>query len=95
MEIFETLSSYGLTPKVLQVIIIVGAFLAIVGVFWKLIVTGAILAFVVMVFSLPTGAKTTQDKLEESFKKEFMEDCVHYGDTKQTCETIWNERNTQ
>lgn len=92
MEIFETLASYGLTPKVLQVTIVVGIFLAVIGMFWRVIVAGAVLTFVVLVFSLPSGAKTPQDKLEESFKKEFIEDCIHYGDTKQTCETIWNDR---
>ena len=79
----------------LVALIVAGVALVVIGMFWRLIVAGAVLAFCVAVFAMPTPTPTAQEKLEQSFKKDFMEDCVHYGDTKQNCEAIWNDRKTE
>jgi len=88
MNLFDTLSSYGLTTSVLQMLIIGGIALVIIGLFWKYIVAGAIIIFCVMVFAIPSGTVNASD----SGKKEFMQDCMHYEGDKVECEKIWKDR---
>lgn len=54
MELFDNLASYGLTASVLQVVIIGGALLFLVGMFWKYILAGLGVAFCVAVFAMPS-----------------------------------------
>jgi hypothetical protein len=88
MNLFDTLSSYGLTTSVLQMLIVGGIIMVIIGLFWKYIVAGAIIIFCVMVFAMPSGTVNASD----SNKKEFMQDCMHYEGDKVECEKIWKER---
>lgn len=54
MELFDNLASFGLTASVLQIIIIGGAMLFIVGMFWKYIIAGLGVLFCVAVFAMPS-----------------------------------------
>ena len=54
MELFDNLASVGLTTGVLQIIIIAGAILLVVGFFWKYIIAGLGVAFCVAVFAMPS-----------------------------------------
>ena len=54
MELFDNLASFGLTTSVLQGIIIGGAILLIVGIFWKYMIAGIGIAFCVAVFAMPS-----------------------------------------
>jgi hypothetical protein len=93
MNIFDTLASHGLTNSVLQLLIIGGIALFVIGMFWRVIVAGAALLFCVAVFAMGDGSVTTPEKnIDIHRKKDFMQDCLHYGDDKKTCESIWNER---
>ena len=88
MNLFDTLASHGLTTTVLQVLIVGGVALFIIGMFWKVLVAGAAIAFCVAVFAMPSGSVSASDP----GKKEFMEDCMHYEGNKVECEKIWKER---
>jgi hypothetical protein len=54
MELFDNLASFGLTSSVLQIVIIGGALLLLVGFFWKYILAGLGVAFCVAVFAMPS-----------------------------------------
>lgn len=54
MELFDNLASVGLTTAVLQVLIIGGAILFFIGMFWRYIVAGIGIAFCVAVFAMPS-----------------------------------------
>lgn len=54
MELFDNLAAFGLTSSVLQVIIIGGGLLLLVGFFWKYIIAGLAVAFCVAVFAMPS-----------------------------------------
>jgi hypothetical protein len=88
MNLFDTLASHGLTTTVLQVLIVGGVALFIIGMFWKVIVAGAAIAFCVAVFAMPSGTVSASDPGQ----KEFMEDCMHYEGDKVECEKIWKDR---
>jgi uncharacterized membrane protein YphA (DoxX/SURF4 family) len=88
MNLFDTLASHGLTTTVLQVLIVGGIALVVIGMFWKVIVAGAAIAFCVAVFAMPSGSVSASD----TGKKEFMQDCMHYEGDKVECEKIWKER---
>lgn len=99
MELFNTLESFGLTREVLQLLIIgVGATI-LIGMVWQLLVIGAGIVFVVLVFA-PDGitktgpnawAETKIEQLEKQRKKDFMSDCIRLGDSEVKCNSIWNE----
>lgn len=57
MELFNSLASVGLTTKVLQIVIVLGIAIFIIGMFWRLIVVGAGILFCVVVFAMPSGDK--------------------------------------
>ena len=88
MNLFDTLASHGLTINILQVLIVGGIALVIIGLFWTYIVAGAAIAFCVAVFAMPSASVSTDD----TSKKEFMQDCMHYEGDKIECEKIWKER---
>lgn len=54
MELFDNLASVGLTTAALQIIIVAGAVLVIVGMFWRYIIAGLGIAFCVAVFAMPS-----------------------------------------
>jgi hypothetical protein len=88
MNLFDTLSSYGLTTNILQVLIVGGVAVFLIGMYWRIIVAGGAIVFCVMVFAMPSGTVNAGD----TNKKEFMEDCMHYEGNKVECEKIWKER---
>jgi uncharacterized membrane protein YphA (DoxX/SURF4 family) len=93
MDIFDTLASVGLTNTVLQLLILGGVALFIIGMFWRIIAAGAALMFCVAVFAMGNGSPTTPEQsIDISRKKDFMQDCIHYEGDKKSCEAIWNER---
>lgn len=54
MDLFDNLASFGLTPRLLQILIIIGIGVFLVGLFWRYIVIGSAVLFCVMVFAMPT-----------------------------------------
>ena len=48
--LMDSLARYGLTPSVLQVLIIAGVFLVVIGMYWHYIVAGAAVLFTIFVF---------------------------------------------
>ena len=55
MELFDNLSSVGLTTRVLQFIIIGSILVFLVGMYWRFIVVGAGIVFCVVVFAMPSS----------------------------------------
>ena len=68
MELFDTLASVGLTTRVLQIAIISGIAIVLLGLFWRYIVVGAGLLFCVYVFASsspkPVEVVKPEQKLE-------------------------------
>ena len=95
MEFFETLASFGITTKVLQIAIFAGIVMVVLAMYWKLIAIGAGILFTVVVFAMPSKSPTEVKTIdvqqvkpvEEPIlepeanlgKKEFMFDCQRYG----------------
>jgi hypothetical protein len=97
MEIFNTLESIGLTTRILQIAVISAIVVVLLGLYWRYIAIGAGILFTIFVFAVPSAnssntTNTPQRKIEDARKKDFMGDCQHYGDSKETCEEIWTER---
>lgn len=59
MELFDNLAAVGLTTKVLQVILLSGFLIFLLGMFWRYIVAGAGILFCMYVFAMPSP-KTTE-----------------------------------
>lgn len=91
MNLFDTLSSFGLTTSVLQVLILGGIALFIIGMYWRIIVAGAAIAFCVAVFAMSPSKNGNEDTQQKSM---FMEDCLKYENQK-SCNDIWYERESQ
>ena len=107
MELFDTLASFGLTTKVLQIVIIGSIAIFLVGMFWRYIVVGAGILFCVVVFATPgktvslveSEVKSVEQKIEkvehpaDVAPAEFIEDCLKYNDgtTKESCQKDWKE----
>jgi len=100
---FETLSSHGITPSVLQILIIVAITVVILGMFWQYILAGAAILFCVYVFIIP-DASTKEVKKPETVKSvvveekddtpiEYIQDCMRYTSKNETaCIKLWHER---
>ena len=96
MELFDNLSSVGLTTRVLQFIIIGSILVFLVGMYWRFIVVGAGILFCVVVFAMPSSKPESivvnteavkEVKPEDVVPKEFLEDCREYhGGNKEECE---------
>jgi hypothetical protein len=105
MELFDNLASLGLTPKVLQIIIISVVVIFFVGMFWKFILIGSAVAFCVFALTLPSTAKdkpkqeqVIEEKQEQIMTDEqmYMEDCLKLTDyTKAQCKALWNDREAE
>ena len=101
MELFDNLASFGLTTKVLQIIIVGGIAVFIFGLYWRLIATGAAIAFVIFILTIPSKADVTPASNVEPAKvyesdvapAEFIKDCIRYNEkaTKSSCEKMWKE----
>ncbi len=100
MEIFSSLAAYGLTKDLLQVLIVGGVFLVLIGMYWQFFAIGAIGIFIVMAFAGPVEttakpnvwAENKIRQIDDARKKDFIRDCVHYGDSQSKCESIWNNQ---
>lgn len=54
MELFDNLASFGLTTKMLQLIIVGSVILFFVGKFWKYLAAGGVALFCVVVLAMPS-----------------------------------------
>lgn len=101
---FETLSSYGITPTIIQIAIVTGFAVFLVGMFWKYIMIGSGILFCVYIFVMPTTAITKESKQIESVKPtiieekddtpiEYIQDCMRLtGKNDFDCKTLWHSR---
>jgi hypothetical protein len=99
MELFENLSSVGLTTRVLQFAILAGVVIFLIGMYWRFIVIGAGILFCITVFAMSSGSKPAQVESpaviapEDVVPPEFIEDCIKFNlnATKSSCEKDWRE----
>ena len=98
MELFENLSSVGITTRVLQFAILAGIVIFVVGMYWRFIVIGVGILFCVTVFAMSSGSSSTESKPaviapEDVVPTEFIEDCIRYNPnaTKSSCENHWRD----
>ena len=99
MELFENLSSVGITTKMLQLAILAGIVIFLVGMYWRFIVIGAGIVFCVAVFAMGTGSNITKVESpaviapEDEVPQEFIDDCLRLSDnaTKSSCIKMWKE----
>ena len=100
---FELLSTYGITPSILQIIIVAGFAVFLIGMFWRFILIGTGILFCVYVFAIPNikredvvkepQVKPVKEILGE-MPKEYLEDCMLYtGKDEAGCRDLWNDRN--
>lgn len=96
MELFDNLAAHGLPASTLQVLIVVGIAIYLIGMYWQIIVTGCIVAFCVAVFAMPAQSSPNADKLSispDDAPIEFIEDCKIYNKTGvEECKRLWKER---
>jgi hypothetical protein len=97
------LSSVGITHGMLLLGILFVATAVVLGMYWHVIVPGAIMLTVAFLFIEPTTVAKTEEpakveitKVEPAIdedKMAFMEDCVVVADyPKEKCEKLWKER---
>jgi len=98
MELLNNLSEYGLTTKMLQIIIVGGLAVVLVGLYWRLIAIGAGIFAILFVFLSPTQATSIASTpagvvSDDVAPAEFIEDCIRLNDnaTKSSCEKMWKE----
>lgn len=102
MNIIDMLSSVGITPTVLQLLIVGIFFTLIVGLvlltYWKQILLGIGVAGCLFVFSMPSAKTVDSPEVKavgsaEVAPPEFIEDCIRLNDnaTKSSCEKMWKE----
>ena len=105
MELFNNLASVGLTTQVLQVVILLGIVIFIIGLYWKYIVAGFGILFCVYVFAMPTSKPVEVVKVEtippvaevkpnkpQTDEEMFIEDCqLQTKYTQAQCKALWNE----
>jgi len=101
---FDTLSSYGITPSVLQILIVSGFAVFLIGMFWRFILIGTGILFCVYVFVMPTDASTKEVKKPEMVKNvvveekddtpiEYIQDCMRLtGKNDFDCKLMWHDR---
>jgi hypothetical protein len=105
---FESLTHYGLTQSILQILIIVGVILVVIGMFWHYILAGSLVLFAFVVFFYETPKIQTADTVavikqikpdtpieteKQRWYRQFMEDCITIAENpKETCDNIWNDR---
>ena len=105
---FESLAHYGLTQSILQVLIIVGVVLVIIGMYWHYILAGAVVLFTLFVFSSGNTPTHTVEPIavvrpvkpdmpveteKQRWHRQFIEDCTTVAENSiETCDNIWNDR---
>jgi len=106
--LFDSLARYGLTPSILQIIIVAGVALVIIGMYWHYILAGCAVLFTMFVFAAgnttiadlkpvdPVVAVKPVQPVEteqQRWHRQFLEDCTNVAEnSKETCENIWNDR---
>ena len=71
MELFNTLNALGLTPRVLQIIVIASIVIVLFGLYWRYIVVGAGILFTIVVFAMPSkDTVEVVDKVEQKVEAE-------------------------
>jgi hypothetical protein len=104
--LMDSLAHYGLTPSVLQVLIVAGVVLVIIGMYWKYILAGSAIVFTLFVFASTNAVTTANHEPDEPvvavkpvetekqrWHRQFMEDCTTVAEnSSETCENIWNDR---
>ena len=106
--LMDSLAHYGLTPSVLQVLIVIGVVLVIIGMYWHYILAGSAVLFTLFVFVSGNTVATAKHQPDEPvvavkpvqvetekqrWHRQFMEDCTTVTEnSKETCENIWNDR---
>jgi hypothetical protein len=95
-----------LNQETLELILLGGICIVILGFFWRIIVIGAALLFAIVVLANhtpPTETKTVApsvvvqqevviepQKVNDPRREEYVQGCVRYGFTKQSCEDYWD-----
>jgi len=94
MELFDNLAAHGLSISTLQVLILGGIAIYLIGTYWQVIVAGLGIAFCVAVFAMPTQAsKLEKVNPADVAPVEFIEDCMHYNQvSKEQCKQMWKDR---
>jgi len=104
--LMDSLARYGLTPSVLQVLIVAGVVLVIIGMYWHYILAGSAVLFTLIVFASgntvtvvnhepdePVVAVKLVETEKQRWHRQFMEDCTTVAEnSKETCDNIWNDR---
>lgn len=105
--LMDSLALYGLTQPTLQVLIVAGVVLVIIGAYWHYILAGSVVLFTLFVFGSnnsdinikqtePIVASKPIEQVEtekQRWHRQFMEDCTTITEnSKETCENIWNDR---
>jgi len=103
--LFDSLAHYGLTPTILQLLIVAGVVLVIIGMYWHYILAGCAVVFTLFVFTTgnPTVAQHEPDEPvvavkpveteQQRWHRQFLEDCTNIAEnSNETCENIWNDR---
>ena len=102
---FDSLAHYGLTQSILQILIIAGVILVVIGMFWHYILAGSLVLFAFVVFFYespgthpvaPIASVKSVPPIEtekQRWHRQFMEDCTTVAEnSKETCDNIWNDR---
>jgi hypothetical protein len=105
---FDSLAHYGLTQSILQILIIAGVILVVIGMFWHYILAGSLVLFAFVVFFYETPKTQSVDSVavvrtvkpdtpaeteKQRWHRQFMEDCTTVADNStETCDNIWNDR---
>ena len=92
--------------EILELILLGGIGIVILGFFWRIIVIGAVLFFGIVVLANhtpPTETKTVvpsvvvqqnvltePQKVNDPRREDYVRECVSYGFTKQSCEDYWD-----
>jgi len=103
MLLFDTLSAFGITSTILQVIIIACVAIVLIGIYWRIVAIGAGILVCAVVFAMPNNKTPVsldeptkvieKVKPEDKAPEEFLTDCQLYNETTRTqCELIWKER---
>ena len=105
---FDSLAHYGLTQSILQILIIAGVILVVIGMFWHYILAGSLVLFAFVVFFYespktqpvdpvavvrPVNPDSPVETEKQRWHRQFMEDCTTVADNStETCDNIWNDR---
>jgi hypothetical protein len=98
MSYDQILSTVGITQSTLETIIIFGLIAVVVGYFvvvaWQFILAGIFIIGILIVFGhhQSTEAKPETNKVEQTEKAKFIEECVSLTQKESMCETLWQER---